>query len=718
MDHTSLRSGYGPVSPDDSTTLQGVEHDRRRGSTETDSTMMFGTNALKEASSSVMNPMAAPSGRTSMSTTRTTRAIEHFDGNPNIPPYESIAEDPEYNRGGPRRMRGFGPGWTHLLDRWNAWWVGETIAALLSLGCLAVVIWILVDIGSDGTRLSDWTLAVQPSTLVSVFINASRFLILFVVAECVGQFRWLCFQRGARPLDELELFDSASRGAVGSAFFVLKMRAKALLASVGALVIIFALAMDPFAQQVLRTETRMMPVAGAANGTWMPAARRYDTSSSILTSNKMRKSIYGGLLDFETEVEFGCLTGNCTWDAFTSLGLCSSCQDLSNTITPICSDDEGSLLNGNCSQLTYTLSDYNLTLVLQNGSFIDPQDLNNTDTSPRTNVTDHKAYTLVKSVAGDAHPGGLKDPRLFQFAVAQLLVGSTAGLTYDSEDLQRPSWNITACAVSWCAKVYEDVEVKSGTLINSSPRAVSLTASTNSSCWSSTGCQEFVAAAANSSAVLPEHDANATFYIGGSDDSISVRHIMDFDYNITVSNDTSSSASEIDDAYTLATTIMWNINITAAFSHISTSMTNYIRSSPASSSSSSSSDDASRVLGTPYSFQTFIVVSWAWFALPAAVVGTGVLLLIVCAVLSTRRRKEGVLWKTSVLPLLLMGPPKGAWREEEWRKGRGRGRVGAVVGGMTARLRADERGVVRFVGGGGRGEKSGEGDGKEGTRKR
>lgn len=622
--------------------------------------MMFSTNALKEASGTVVNPMAAPSGRTSMSTTRTSRAIEHFDGNPNIPPYESIAEDPEYKRGAARRPRRGGR--PILVDAWNAWWVGETIAALLSLGCLAVVVWILVDIGSEGKKLSDWGLSWSPNSMVSTFVNASRFLVLFVVAECVGQFGWLYYQGGARPLGELEAFDAASRGPLGSALFVLRMRAKSVLASVGALIIIVALAMDTFAQEVLNFETRMVPVAGGANATWLPAARRYDTNSSILTSSKMRKSIYGGFLDFETPVDFGCLTGNCTWDAFSSLGLCSSCQDLSNAITPTCSSDVG---NETCAQLTYTLSDYNLTLVLQNGSFVEQGDINDPNARLDANGTENKIYTLVKSVAGEAHPGGLKDPRLFEFAVAQLLVDSTAELTYNSEDLQSPSWNITACAVSWCAKVYEDVEVKSGALINSSPREVNLTASTNSSCWSTSTCQEFVPA--NTTTALPDGDddnadsTNSIFYIGVGDDSVSVRRIMDFDYNITVSN---SSDNVIDDAYTLATTMMWNTNITASFAHIAASMTNYIRSSAA--TSSADDDDASRILGVAYSYTTYIVVHWGWFALPAAVVGAGVLLLIICAALSARKRSEGVLWKTSSLPLLLLSPPKGAWREEEW----------------------------------------------------
>lgn len=276
MPEPSIRDGYGPVSGDDVTTLQDA-------STENDVQMYAGgSKSLKEASGSV-NQMAAPSGRTSMSTMRTSRAVEHFDGNPNIPPYECIEEDPDRTADGKLRR---GAGWPHLVDAWNEWWVGEVMAALLSLGCLAIVIWILVDIGTDGTRLSDWTLSISPNSMVSTFITASRFLMLYVVAECIGQLRWLYFQGGARPLDELEVFDSASRGALGSMLLVLRLKARALIATWAALTVIVALAMDPFAQQILSFPLRTVALAQGANIAWMPATRQYSSDDSILYSSK------------------------------------------------------------------------------------------------------------------------------------------------------------------------------------------------------------------------------------------------------------------------------------------------------------------------------------------------------------------------------------------------------------------------------------------------
>lgn len=185
----------------------------------------------------------------------------------------------------------------------------------------------------------------------------------------------------------------------------------------------------------------------------------------------MRKTIFSALLGVEEQQPaFGCPTGNCTWEnAFASLGLCSSCEDLSSSVTPSCAN-ASTAADGEqnaCPQLTYTLADYhNLTLVLQNGSFVE---------QPRSGALAGNAlhdeplgqlYTLVRSVAGEAYPAGVKDPRLFEFAVAQLDVGvEEGGQAWDADTLASPKWNVTACAVRWCAKVYEDVEVVSWILV-------------------------------------------------------------------------------------------------------------------------------------------------------------------------------------------------------------------------------------------------------------
>ncbi|KAB2570274.1 hypothetical protein DBV05_g11064 [Lasiodiplodia theobromae] len=708
------RDGYGPVNNniDDATTLQG---DPRRSSMATERDQMFGGgNALKEASSSVMNAMAAPSGRTSMSTTRTSRAIEHFDGNPNIPPYESIAEDPEYNRGPSSKKKLPPPGWIHFLDQWNEWWIGEIVCVLLALGAFGVVIWIFVD--ADGKKLADWGPSISPNAMVSTFITIARFLMVAVVAECIGQLRWLYFQpadRKPRELADLDLFDGAARGPIGSVKLLFRMQAKALIASFAALVVVVALAVDPFAQQILSFPSRIAPLAVAANDTWFPAAQALEADSGVLSSANLRKTIFSALLGVEEQQPaFGCPTGNCTWEnAFASLGLCSSCEDLSSSVTPTCAN-ASTAADGEqnaCPQLTYTLADYhNLTLVLQNGSFVE---------QPRSGALAGNAlhdeplgqlYTLVRSVAGEAYPAGVKDPRLFEFAVAQLDVGvEEGGQAWDADTLASPKWNVTACAVRWCAKVYEDVEVRNGQLLNAEPRDVELTASSSSDCWSSSTCQEFQA---TNSSSTDSNSTSSTFTIALTNDTTSpFAQILSADFNITLSTNRTSptdtdEAAQITAANNSPTTALyWQTDIATAFDTLATSFSNLIRSSASSSSSTSNSttspatNSSSLAFGTPLAYQTFIAVSWPWFALPALIMACGVILLVICVVLTHLKGREKVMWKASSLPLLLLSPPRGEWREEEWRKGRGKGRVGVVTRTMQARLGADEKGVVRFV---------------------
>ncbi len=74
---------------------------------------------------------------------------------------------------------------------------------------------------------------------------------LFAVTECVGQAKWLEFQKQPQNLIEFHNLDEASRGPWSALLLTLRMKGRAILASVGALVFVLSLAVDPFTQQVL-----------------------------------------------------------------------------------------------------------------------------------------------------------------------------------------------------------------------------------------------------------------------------------------------------------------------------------------------------------------------------------------------------------------------------------------------------------------------------------
>lgn len=74
---------------------------------------------------------------------------------------------------------------------------------------------------------------------------------LFAVTECIGQAKWLLFQKRPEHLIDFHNIDEASRGPWSAFKVVFQLRGRAILASLGALVFVLSLAVDPFIQQVL-----------------------------------------------------------------------------------------------------------------------------------------------------------------------------------------------------------------------------------------------------------------------------------------------------------------------------------------------------------------------------------------------------------------------------------------------------------------------------------
>ncbi|KAJ5709357.1 hypothetical protein N7493_010691 [Penicillium malachiteum] len=85
--------------------------------------------------------------------------------------------------------------------------------------------------------------------------------------------------------------------------------------------------------------------------------------------------------------------------------------------------------------------------------------------------------------------------------------------------------------------------------------------------------------------------------------------------------------------------IMSTNNITDVVKSVSTALTDTIRAS----------DVSSRIPGKAFMTETYIHVRWAWVIFPLFVVLASTILLLATTVLT----KDAVLWKSSVLPLLM-----------------------------------------------------------------
>ena len=133
--------------------------------------------------------------------------------------------------------------------RWltSASWTWEILATILSVFCQGAIVVILAMMADQ--PLSHWTASVSINAFVAALTTATKSLMLFSVAGCLGQLKWIYFQSRSRQLYHLELFDELVKGPLGAVQMLCRVRWGA--AYLGVIITLLALAIDPFAQQVV-----------------------------------------------------------------------------------------------------------------------------------------------------------------------------------------------------------------------------------------------------------------------------------------------------------------------------------------------------------------------------------------------------------------------------------------------------------------------------------
>lgn len=131
-------------------------------------------------------------------------------------------------------------------------WVWEFVSVIFSVLCMAAIAIIALNI--DGIWLSQWHLDLQPSTIISILMTACQSSVMFSVAEVIGYSKWFYFKTSSRCLKEFDVFDSASRGPLGSLNLLWPGRSglRPWIAYASASITIMALTMGPFSQQIIK----------------------------------------------------------------------------------------------------------------------------------------------------------------------------------------------------------------------------------------------------------------------------------------------------------------------------------------------------------------------------------------------------------------------------------------------------------------------------------
>ena len=245
-------------------------------------------------------------------------------------------------------------------------WTWEALALLFSGSCFVVIIALLLNY--DNKVFPELPQGITLNAIVSLLATGSKAALLTAVGASFAQYKWLQLDgmRKQRSLAELQALDDASRGPWGALMLALRANTSVMLI-VGIVVTILSLGFEAFVQQTIsyrsevvyrRADTALMPVAiDYALG---PGHASTDQDIEF-AETVIQQSFLGQDVALPKAVP-SCNSGNCTWEPYAVLGLCSHCLDVTEHAKSDrrCGDDglcKQYAIDGNDPYILYDPSD-------------------------------------------------------------------------------------------------------------------------------------------------------------------------------------------------------------------------------------------------------------------------------------------------------------------------------------------------------------------------
>jgi hypothetical protein len=233
--------------------------------------------------------------------------------------------------------------WDWVLDSWML----NYAALSLSFASLASTIFILGYY--NGRPLSDWQHPLSFNTVLSLLATVVKGSTMLATATALSQSKWMWYHTSNRPLQDFGIFSDASRGPLGAAQLLVRLRMWHL-ASLGAVVTLLALFSDASVQASATFPLRMSDIGEA----WIPISTNYTVDAIqppvIATVDgvdpSLKSALYSGVLDAHARTTSSILTpecssGDCSFPPYASLGICSECRNVTSRMRqePELSDD-------------------------------------------------------------------------------------------------------------------------------------------------------------------------------------------------------------------------------------------------------------------------------------------------------------------------------------------------------------------------------------------
>ncbi|KAE8349942.1 hypothetical protein BDV28DRAFT_151407 [Aspergillus coremiiformis] len=531
-------------------------------------------------------------------------------------------------------------------SRWQALsldtWFWEVFSVVFSVLCFITIFVILLVYNQRPSPMLPHGLTLN--TIVSVLATGTKSSMIFVTSAAIGQLKWIWFRKQNR-LDQMQSFDNASRGPLGSITILFQHKACSLV-SLGALITILALAFDPFMQQLL--SYRIREITSPHDSATVKRNLHYRLA---LPDLNVTKALNAGIWTDNFHITPTCPSGNCTWPTFPSVEFCSKCEDITSTTQLVgCRDgiyppNMTATAATNC--IIFPKDGYNLSIPIIAQGLSQGQFLVNV---PKDTIwmIDH----LSRVDPNRTTHNGVEYP-VFTLAQANFASTTPENLQSHLKDGLQLS-KVTACSILFCVKEY-NISVSAGTpSINvvsedygkmvpyqigdvlhwawgygdRSPIQYTLPPSSNSDL----PVQDALPWTNLQTSILTGNTFQTWEYTQKNGDQVNGLpwRLVNGQFSQTEHDSTENFPAILN--FTLQTVVH----------NVAASLSEYGRGK-----------SSSTVSGNVSVSQVYVSVTWPWLALPVIVLVLTIIFLIV-TVLVNRGQDQG-LWKTSILPVLYHG---------------------------------------------------------------
>lgn len=447
------------------------------------------------------------------------------------------------------------------------------------------------------------------------------------------------------------------------------------LASIGAAVIILILPLELFFQQMVSYPSVWVPVTPsptiARTTTYATTdAFTYNKSVPALVEDQYLYSIIGPFFYSNPPlpaVEFSCPTGNCTWDPFDTLAVCSSCSE--NVIQLLdfgCYPSKADWFNNvafsldtssypNITACGFWLNATSDSRVLMTGYAIDPS------TGFASDALKMRLFPLIDSFTRLPYYGGSIN---FQGIVNPLMDILIVGIPEQGGDVYGNATPVAyECVLSWCTQRLSS-SFYWGHVSENVTQNHTNTTNTGYPWLTKMGPNNKPEFAYRSNITItppdqprsnnPEENRVITF---GTNSTFAESTIFALDILapsfLTIVNHSISPMFKYDNinypTSRLMTANPWLPNVSDHMASLATAMTRAIRNTQ------SSNGSFEMVSGTAWDLKVHVKVKWSLVSLPLVSLMAGLIFLSATVFRSSRESNEVGIWKTSALAILFNG---------------------------------------------------------------